>query len=278
MMDILFVIMLSSIDNIIGEALLEERNRLLEKIAGKIEMSKEELIELIGEPETYTNNVSPTKTKASKVEGHSLCKRGKYKPSIPLPYCGTVQDEWCKAIRVNHGLFTQCTNSIRNKQIYCKTCQKHVKDGIPQYGNIYDRGQKEWKSPTGRTPISYSVVMVKQGLEIKQVEEEAKKLGWTLPEITEPEIIRGRPKKIKKVLVNSTGNALIANLIATARRSDHENTTLLKTDFEKKIEGAIPVSVQQLEGGKEVLVAESGTTYDIETQQVLNASDDTGKN
>ena len=27
-------------------------------------------------------------------------------PSMPLPFCGVVMDEWCKGIRPNHDLFT----------------------------------------------------------------------------------------------------------------------------------------------------------------------------
>ena len=30
-------------------------------------------------------------------------------PSIPLPFCGVIEDTWCRGIRLNHGLHTQCT-------------------------------------------------------------------------------------------------------------------------------------------------------------------------
>ena len=116
--------------------------------------------------------------------------------------------------------------------------------------------------------------MTKQGIALESAIEEAMRLGWELPEIVVPEISRGRPKKAKKVLVNSTGNQLIADLVASALKSEAVDATLLKTDFEKAIKGAIPVSVKSTDIGEKYLVSESGTSYDICTQEVISDTPD----
>ena len=36
-------------------------------------------------------------------------KQKRETPSIPIPFCGEVNEEWCQGIRLNHGLYTQCT-------------------------------------------------------------------------------------------------------------------------------------------------------------------------
>ena len=43
-------------------------------------------------------------------------------PKILLPFCGVVQEDWCKVF-ANGGLFTQCTNACKGEK-FCKTLRE----------------------------------------------------------------------------------------------------------------------------------------------------------
>jgi len=167
-------------------------------------------------------------------------------PSIPLPFCGAVCDEWCKGIRLNHSLYTQCTMEPADGE-FCKTCQKQAdkNEGAPTYGHIRDRVEKgaDFRDPKGKPVVNYGNVMEKLNISKEAATEEAAKFGWEIPEDqfevkkaqrgrpkkdtsasdTESENgevkekkPRGRPKKEKKVVSASVGDDLIANLVAKA--------------------------------------------------------------
>ena len=158
-------------------------------------------------------------------------KEKKLKPSVPLPFCGTVDESICFGIRLNHGLHTQCQNDKDGLGEYCKTCQKHADknaNGKPAHGDIRDRltcGLLEYRDPKGRQTTPYGNVVEKLGLDKETVIAEAAKFGMTIPDEhwtvvkktvgrpkkdvtnvsdTESESSkttkkRGRPKKVKKV-------------------------------------------------------------------------------
>jgi uncharacterized FlaG/YvyC family protein len=121
-------------------------------------------------------------------------KEARLVPSIPLPWCGEVVEDWCQAIRSNHGLFTQCTNERVDGKDLCKTCEKTLAkttSGELKYGLAADRQT----FPLKVTP--YISVMKKQNITKETAIEEAAKFGWTIPEnaFDEVESKRGRPKK-----------------------------------------------------------------------------------
>ena len=158
-------------------------------------------------------------------------KEKKLKPSVPLPFCGTVDESICFGIRLNHGLHTQCQNDKDGLGEYCKTCQKHADknaNGKPAHGDIRDRltcGLLEYRDPKGRQTTPYGNIVEKLGLDKEMVIAEAAKFGMTIPDEhwtvvkktvgrpkkdvtnvsdTESESSkttkkRGRPKKVKKV-------------------------------------------------------------------------------
>jgi len=158
-------------------------------------------------------------------------KEKKLKPSVPLPFCGTVDESICFGIRLNHGLHTQCQNDKDGLGEYCKTCQKHADknaNGKPAHGDIRDRltcGLLEYRDPKGRQTTPYGNIVEKLGLDKETVIAEAAKFGMTIPDEhwtvvkktvgrpkkdvtnvsdTESESSkapkkRGRPKKVKKV-------------------------------------------------------------------------------
>ena len=140
-------------------------------------------------------------------------------PSIPLPFCGTVVPGWCKGVRYNRGLFTQCSNVPgRSSAPLCSTCAK-VSTRPVSCGDISDRADADWRDRRGRKPVKYSVVAAKLGISRLNATEEAAKFGWVIPdsEFAEPGAPRrGRPPK-EKPIVSSIGNSLLDDLVAGAR-------------------------------------------------------------
>lgn len=173
-------------------------------------------------------------------------------PSIPLPFCGLVEEAWCKGVRLNHGLHTQCTQPAGTGGL-CKTCStqaKKNKSGEPTYGMIWarqthiqDGGEYgSWRDPAGKLVVPYSKVMAKLGISRVEAENEARRVGWTIPEEhfaavartagrprnstavsdtdSEPGDVpvkrRGRPRKQKVVVAADQGDDLIAHLLTQA--------------------------------------------------------------
>ena len=184
------------------------------------------------------------------------------KPQTVLPFCGEVQSDCCKAIRLNHNLFTQCTNSPAEGE-FCKTCNGNAakNDGKPTYGTVEDRmnaGRMEY-SVGGKKVIRYSRVMDKLNITRDQAEKAAADMGVVIAEDQfEHEIVKkgrpsksaevsdtesetsqkeskkaGRPKKAMKAVKSTTGDDLIASLIANAATTEAA-TTEASVKTEKK--------------------------------------------
>lgn len=129
---------------------------------------------------------------------------------IPMPFTGVMCSSNCNGIRLNHGLYTQCTNEhtvSKNGYDLCKTCAKQREknsNGKPTYGYIQDRIElgDEFKDPKGKSPVSYGNIMEKLNISRKDVEEEAEKLGLKLSEkmFEVKKSQRGRPKKSTDVV------------------------------------------------------------------------------
>ena len=177
------------------------------------------------------------------------------KATIPLPFCGTLLNSCC-GIRVNHGLHSQCSNAKEVCDIsgetldYCKTCNKQAKaneNGTPNAGDIRARLSGEWSPSKGKL-VNFGNVMEKLGITREKAEEEAAKLGLTIPEDQfevvkgrrgrpardsaatssddeKPKKPRGRPKKAKKVLNTETGDDLISQLVAAAAAETTESSS-----------------------------------------------------
>ena len=168
------------------------------------------------------------------------------KPSIPLPFCGTLLPT-CYGIRVNHMLYTQCPNEKMRGEDgeeldYCKTCAKSG------YSNdIRARLSGEWSPPKGKI-VNYGNVMEKLNITREVAVAEAAKLGLTIPEEQftvvkgrrgrpksdaatsssddeKPKKPRGRPKKSKKVIDSSAGDDLISQLCAAAQAESTDSSS-----------------------------------------------------
>jgi len=194
------------------------------------------------------------------------------KIQILIPFCGEIKEEWCNGVRLNYGLYTQCTNNKDNKSGFCKTCVKQGEKngtGIPTYGTIQERAKlgNDFRDPKGKAPVRYANIMDKFKISLENAISEANKLGWTIPdEELEVKIVkRGRPKKgvsvsdteseasapiekkrgrprKDKTLVSelATGDDLIAGLIKEAKK-DEENAIIERP--KEKIEPEITTDV-----------------------------------
>lgn len=127
------------------------------------------------------------------------------KPKIPLPFCGVINDNWCRGIKLNHGLMTQCTNLTDNyNDNLCKRCSKDCK------GRIEDRMQEKtinsYRDYSGKLVTPYSKVMEKLKISIEDAQNEANRLGWTINPVHFEKCTRmaGRPKK--SVVVDDTSS------------------------------------------------------------------------
>ena len=162
-------------------------------------------------------------------------------PCMALPFCGVVMDDWCKGIRPNHELFTQCTMAPKKGGVYCATCCGQAEANEtdkPTHGDIRDRkaGGEEWRTPAGKQPVNYGNVMAKRKIDKDAAIAEATAFGWEIPEAqfevksrkagrpkspstsdTEdetPKKKRGRPSK-KKTLVSGDADDFIGQLVSS---------------------------------------------------------------
>ena len=116
---------------------------------------------------------------------------------IILPFCGVINEDCCKAIVYNHGLYTQCTKKTKNE--LCSGCIKL------KYGKIEDRLKFEkdkFVTENGKKEIPYEKFMRKMGYSYEEVTKKLKDLGLSYDlannsKQKEQKKGRGRPKKVK---------------------------------------------------------------------------------
>ena len=248
-------------ERIMKEMLSESGKNIVGLLSEKYEFDREEALKYLD------LGGKKVKMKTEKVEKNS--KNSK----IPLPFCGEISESNCCGIRLNHGLYTQCTNdySIEHNENgnivnVCKTCYKQIEknsDNKPTYGYIMDRvklGDK-FRDPKGKSPVKYGNIMEKLNITREQAEKEAEKYGLTIPEEefeikkvqrgrpkkdtvavdtsgSEDEPIkksRGRPKKEKKVVSTNVGEDLIKDLVSKSNEKPEKIENLEPAKIEKEI-------------------------------------------
>ena len=124
------------------------------------------------------------------------------KPSVVLPFCGVVMDDWCAGVKFNHGLHTQCTQGRCKDDRYCKTCRKHADNsatGKPPYGDIEDRSKYgvDYRDPKGKMTVPYANVAAKLDINLEAAHAAAAVMSWTIPaeQLVKRVAKRGRPSK-----------------------------------------------------------------------------------
>jgi len=176
--------------------------------SGKLNCTIEEARKVLPFEEMKIVSKRSSAMKKVRAERKSAEKKVSSKPSIKkkpvmlLPFCGTIEDCWCKGVRFNHGLYTQCTNGPQSGGEYCKTCQKSSDNSAaskPTYGDIRDRAvhKLDYRDPRGKQEICYANVAKKQGLDLDRAQRVATAFGWKIPaeQLVERATKRGRPGK-----------------------------------------------------------------------------------
>jgi len=198
-----------------------------------------------------TVGIVSSRSKASKKREKAKPKKKKAvvtaKPSVLLPFCGTVQQDWCNGVKFNHGLHTQCTNGASGQDTYCKTCRKHADSsatGKPPYGDINDRAKfgVDYRDPKGKLTVPYANVVEKLSINMVAAHDAANALGWTIPpsQLVKREKKRGRPTKsaavsdtesednvsLQKPEKSNVQEDQIAKLVAKAYKEEHTTSSI----------------------------------------------------
>ena len=144
------------------------------------------------------------KRESAKSRGEKKSAKAKIteKPSVVLPFCGVIVNDWCAGVKFNHGLHTQCTQGRCKGDRYCKTCRKHADNsatGKPPYGDIEDRANYgvDYRDPKGKLTVPYANVAEKMGISIDAAHTAAANMGWEIPaeQLVKRVAKRGRPAK-----------------------------------------------------------------------------------
>ena len=189
----------------------------------------------------FNGNEALERMGAKMMEKKGKVSKGKM---IPMPFDGIIRSECCKAVRMNHGLYTQCINKAEE---VCSSCMSEGEknDGELPYGKIEERiaAGSEFKDSKGRKPTPYAKVVQKLKLSKEEVMSYAESIGVTLDEcelempVTEKKIgnddgKRGRPKKSGKVIEVDNSEDLFAGLV---QNSLSENEVCESTEAEEAV-------------------------------------------
>ena len=144
------------------------------------------------------------KRESAKSRGETKSSKAKItaKPSVVLPFCGVIVNDWCAGVKFNHGLHTQCTQGKCKDDRSCKPCRKHADNsatGKPPYGDIEDRAKYgvDYRDPKGKLTIPYANIVEKMGISLEAAHAAATPLSWTIPaeQLVKRVAKRGRPAK-----------------------------------------------------------------------------------
>ena len=254
--------------------------RILKEVSKKYNINYEEMLKELGLEGIEVKRVK-------KVEGRS---------KIVLPFVGLMCEENCNGIRLNHGLYTQCTNKhsiLYDGYNICKTCMKQIEEkGEITYGYIQERIEmgEDFRDKNGKKPVNYGNVMEKLNISREEVEKEALRLGIKISEdhfevkkskrgrpakkttaVVDtssedgdiPKRGRGRPKKEKKAVCSSTINSISEEKVNIDMRKEEA-----ESEEEESEEEELAVTLFNFKG-KKYLKAEDNTVYDFNTHDEL---------
>jgi hypothetical protein len=189
---------------------------------------------------------APKEAKAPKEKKEKAPKAERLVPNFALPFCGVVMDQWCKGVRANHELYTQCTAEPVADDKFCKACRKAAdgNDGAHPFGEITERASKDLMEYEirGKKVVPYGNVLAKLGKTREEAIAEAARFGWEIaeeqfetrkgargrPRATSDKSDdeadakkRGRPRKAVEVVNGSDkGDDMIAKLVRNARAAE----------------------------------------------------------
>jgi hypothetical protein len=168
--------------------------------------------------------------------------------NIPLPFDG-VKRTGCCALKLNHGLFTQCCDKTTEESDICKTCER----GDARYGKIDERisnNEFPYVDPRGKKEIRFGNVMEKLGISREDALAAALQRKITIPEESfevtkgtrgrpkknatedvdssddeKPKKKRGRPRKEERVVKHEDTSDLVSELVATKKKEVSDELT-----------------------------------------------------
>ena len=252
-----------SVEKQLAASMTAFTTRTVEFLASEYGFDAQEAIQRLG---LDSVSVSRPMKKKAEPKAPKVPKEKRLVPSIPLPFCGVQKEDWCCGLRLNHGLYSQCTMPKCKDTEFCKTCTKQVEkneNDKPTYGTIQDRMAvvpMEFRDPKGKAVVCYGNVMAKLKISKETAIAEAAKFDLVISEeqFEERKTMRGRPKKdatatdtdsetgetkkssgrpkkSKKVIAAKATDDLIASLVANAEldgvSSDgSESDSSLKSD------------------------------------------------
>lgn len=250
----------SAVERGVKNACVEFSTKVVHTLADRFGFDIEEAMRALS-----LNDVAVSHPVKKAKSDNSVPKKKKSERDVPkmvLPFCG-VMEGWCKALRFNHGLYTQCTNEVSESVAFCATCLKQTLSNAnekPNFGTIADRlavGPMEYVDPKGKKVVSYANVMAKLKLTREAAIAEAARFGWAIPEeqfelkqrprgrpksapvssesdSEKPKKARGRPKKEKAVgAATNIGDNLLAALARQATEEDGASDADVDSDEAK---------------------------------------------
>ena len=173
---------------------------------------------------------------------------GSGKAKVPLPWNGEANSHACQGLRVNHDLFTQCTNAPIADQTFCKTCQSTAdknerNPGQPLYGTVRDRlacKPMEYTVTVNgkeKNVAPYAKIVSKLGLEEIVVRAIAEAHNVALPEDSFTHTSKPPKKQRTKAAVDndntpvveaSPASDLVAALVESAKEDPPSRTDIAK--------------------------------------------------
>ena len=264
-----------SVEKQLAASMTAFTTRTVEFLASEYGFDAQEAIQRLGLDSVSVSR--PMKKKASP-KAPKVPKEKRLVPSIPLPFCGVQKEDWCCGLRLNHGLYSQCTMPKCNDTDFCKTCTKQVEKNEtekPTYGTIQERmaiAPMEFRDPKGKAVVCYGNVMAKLKISKETAIAEAAKFDLVISEeqFEERKTTRGRPKKDatatdtdsesgdtkksggrpkknKKVIAAKATDDLIASLVAKADldgvSDGSESDSSLKSDVSDQSEVSVQSAV-----------------------------------
>ena len=265
------------VDKWLKEKMEEYGRKVVKELARENEFSEEEGL----------RKINITVKKMEEIKMKELSK-------IPLPFTGVLCSDNCNGIRLNHSLYTQCTNKhtiSHNGYNLCKTCDKQREKNSndkPTYGYIQERIEQgeNYVDSKGKKPVSYGNVMEKLNISRKEVEKEAEKVGIIIDE-KHYEVKKGQRGRPKKSMTSSQ------DVIDTASESSERSEEPVKRGrgrpkkekktVEEEVQEEKEVKEEENESsdeeelavteiiykGKKYLKAGDDTIYDIETHEEI---------
>ena len=233
-----------SVEKQLAASMTAFTTRTVEFLASEYGFDAQDAIQRLG---LDSVSVSRPMKKKAEPKAPKVPKEKRLVPSIPLPFCGVQKEDWCCGLRLNHGLYSQCTMPKCKDTDFCKTCTKQVEkneNDKPTYGTIQDRmdvAPMEFRDPKGKAVVCYGNVMAKLNISKETAIAEAAKFDLVISEeqFEERKTMRGRPKKdatatdtdsekgetkkssgrpkkSKKVIAAEENDDLVASLVAKA--------------------------------------------------------------